>query len=266
MRLRDIIGLAIALILAVGVALVARIFLTKVEPVQPVATPQPVTVAKVLVAGKNLLEGDKISHGDLVWQEWPQQYVKPVYITEGSIKVESLQGSIVRFHILRGEPVLLPNLVKPGSSGILSAVIDPGKRAVSIDVTPATASSGLVIPGDIVDVILSASVTVEGNSRGKSDTVLSKVKVVAMDTDISTLSDKTKTPPHVATLEVTPQQAEILLAASKDGTLSLSLHSFIKEKPGVVNAPEVSPQKRTQEKVLIMRGKERTTLEFQEKP
>jgi|JI61114BRNA_FD_contig_41_833510_length_940_multi_1_in_0_out_0_1 pilus assembly protein CpaB len=266
MRLRDIIGLAIALVLAIGVALTVRLFLTKVEPTKPVVEQQAIPLTKVLVAGRNLIEGTKLRESDLVWQEWPQQYVNSVYLTEKSIKPESLKGSIVRFHILRGAPILLPNLVRSGETGLLSIVLSSGKRAVSIDVTPATASSGLIIPGDMVDVILAETVIEETISRGKSETILSNVKVVAIDTDLSTLGDKTKTPPHVATLEVTPDQAELLLAASKNGTLSLSLHSSVKGTAAVVKASETPvPAIRKPEKVLVIRGKERTTLEFQEK-
>lgn len=266
MRLRDIIGLAIALILAIGVALTVRLFLSKPEATKPTVEQAVIPMTKVLVAGRNLIEGTKVRESDFTWQEWPQAYVNSVYLTEKSIKPESLKGSIVRFHILRGQPILLPNLVRSGENGILSVLLASGKRAVSIDVTPATASSGLIIPGDMVDVILAETVTAEGNSRGRSETVLSNVKVVAIDTEISTLGDKTKTPPHVATLEVAPEQAEILLAASKNGTLSLSLHSSIKQvsdtkKMEIPDSPQIK-----QEKVLILRGKERTTLEFQETP
>ncbi|MBY0502086.1 MAG: Flp pilus assembly protein CpaB [Alphaproteobacteria bacterium] len=263
MRLRDIIGLAIALVLAVGVALLTRLFLTKVEQPKPVAVSQPISLTKILVAGKNLLVGDKVRQGDLVWQEWPQQSLNPVYIMEGTVKSESLVGGVVRFNVLRGEPVLLMDIIRQGEHGVLAAVLDPGKRAISIDVTPATANSGLILPGDYVDVILSSVMGGEGTAtKGKSETVLKNVKVVAMDTEIATLDDKTKTPPHVATLEVNPEQAEILLAASKDGTLNLSLHSFHKN----VIAQEIKAAlKKKIDKVLLIRGKEKAVLEFQEK-
>lgn len=265
MRLRDIIGLGIALILAVGVALLTRVFLTKVEQPKAVAVPQPIPVIKVLVAGRNLLEGDKVRKSDLIWQEWPQSSLNPVYITEGTVRPESLVGGVIRFHVSRGEPVTLPDIIRPGERGVLAAVLDPGKRAVSIDVTPATASSGLVIPGDIVDVILSNAVSAESNAtKGKSETILTGVKVVAMDTELATLGDKTKNPPHVVTLEVSPAQAEILLAASKEGTLSLSLHSFTKAQVLVKEVEIKTPLKQHKaEKVLLIRGKEKTILEFQ---
>jgi pilus assembly protein CpaB len=263
MRLRDIIGLAIALILAIGVALLTRLFLTKVEQPKPVAVSPSIPLTKILVAGKNLLVGDKVRQSDLVWQEWPQQASNPVYITEGTVRPEALVGGTVRFNVLRGEPILLIDIIRHGERGVLASVLDSGKRAISIDVTPATANSGLIIPGDYVDVILSSVIGGEGAAtKGKSETVLKDVKVVAMDTELSTLDDKTKAPPHVATLEVSPEQAEALLAASKNGTLNLSLHSFHKN---VIPQEVKAELKEKINKVLLIRGKEKSIIEFQGK-
>ncbi|OJW51453.1 MAG: Flp pilus assembly protein CpaB [Alphaproteobacteria bacterium 41-28] len=266
MRLKDIIGLILALILAIGVAFLTRFFLTKQEKPKQEISVQPAHLTKIFVAGNSLHEGDKIKPGDIVLQEWPQNSMNSNYIKEGTVRPSDLVGSIVRGHLEKGEPITATSLVKPGEKGILAAVVAPGLRAISIDVTAQSASSGLIAPGDYVDVILSKSVTpAAGAQFGESKTIATKVKVLAIDTELSDTHEKPKNVPHVATLEVTPVQAEHITAAIKEGTISLSLHSLDAtahvEHEGTL--PKKAPQK--EETITIMRGKEKTEIKMQEK-
>ena len=52
------------------------------------------------------------------------------------------------------------------NAGFLAAVLEPGMRAVSVPVTPTSANSGLIFPGDRVDLILTQSL-VESEERGQ---------------------------------------------------------------------------------------------------
>ena len=267
MRLKDIIGLILALILAIGVAFLTRYFLTKEEKKTKHEVPvQQSLLTKIFVAGIGLHEGDKIKPGDIVLQQWPQNAINSNYIKEGTVRPSDLVGSIVRGHLDKGEPITATSLVKPGEKGILAAVVAPGQRAISIDVTAQSASSGLIAPGDYVDVILSKSITpTSGAQFGESKTIATKVKVLAIDTELSDTHEKPKNAPHVATLEVTPIQAEHITAAIKEGTLSLSLHS-LETTPQVEqqgHLTEKAPKK--EETITIMRGKEKTEIKMQEK-
>lgn len=261
MRVRDIIGLALAVVLAIGVAFLTRIFLTKEKPGQETVVKHE-QVTRVLVAGKTLFPGNQIKTGDLAWQEWPKTALNTSYMTEENAKIEDFTGSVVRFPISKGNPIVREELIKKGDKGILAAVLSPGTRAVSIDVTPSSADSGLIFPGDHVDVILSSTFSAENQQVGKSKTILKNLKVLAFDTAIVPPAEQPKTPPHVATLEVTPEQAEILMAAAKEGTITLSLHSMA---TGVVEAkaddkPVVKKQENT---VILLRGKEKTEIQVE---
>lgn len=264
MRLKDIIGLVIALILAVFVAFLTRYFLTKEEkPKQPVQV-QKVMLPKIYVAGRSLHEGDMIQPGDIVLQEWPQKSINPNYIKEGTINPGDLIGSIVRGHFEEGEPIIAADLIKPGEKGILAAIVSRGKRAISIDVTAQSASSGLIAPGDYVDVILSKSVTLKGGvQQGESKVVAPNVKVIAIDTQLTDTHVKPKTAPHVATLEVTPAEAEHITAAIKEGTLSLSLHSIEKSTVAPEEVEKKTPSKK--DTIILMRGNQKTEISVREK-
>ena len=276
MKFRDIIGLVIALLLAIGVALLTRIFLTKEKKsVQEVVIQKKVELTKVLVAARPLLEGTRIMPGDLVWQEWPEKAVNSSYITEGTVDIESFIGNIVRFHLNKDEPVLIEDIVKQGEKGVLAALITPGKRAISIDITAQGASSGLISPGDSVDIILSKAATATaGNQLGESITVVKNVKVLAMDFETASVQGKPQSTPHVATIEVTPKEAETVTAAAKEGTLSMSLRSLaLDSQPnGTKTAIDGSGQecekaltpKPSQKMIVIIRGKDKTEIPVQE--
>jgi pilus assembly protein CpaB len=103
-------------------------------------------------------------------------------------------------------------------------------RAVSIPVNATSSHSGLIFPGDRVDLILTQSLTAaEGDSiRRVSETVLSNIRIIAMGADTSDdpregeNNERAKT----ATFEVTPHQAEQVTLLTELGKLSLSLRSL----------------------------------------
>ncbi len=262
MKLRDIIGLAIALVLAIGVAFLTRVFLNRESKSDSPVQVQQVELNRILVAKNDLYLGDKIKAGDLTWQDWPQNAINASYVKEGTVKIESFVGAIVRERLDKGEPVTSSILVRPGEQGLLAALVGSGKRAVSIDVTPQSASSGLIFPGDYVDVILSKSVSpASGAQYGKSRTIISNVKVLAIDVQMADTHEKPKDPPRVATLELTPAQAELITASVKEGTLSLSLYSIEKSTSEPQSTEENLVKQGT---ILLMRGKEKNEIQVQE--
>ena len=109
--------------------------------------------------------------------------------------------------------------------------------------TPTSANSGLIFPGDRVDLILTQSLVEseeEGSIRRVSETVLSDIRVIAMGADTSDdpregeANEKAKT----ATLEVTPRQAEEVALLTELGKLSLSLRSLATPTPEVAALSE----------------------------
>jgi pilus assembly protein CpaB len=145
-------------------------------------------------------------------------------------------GAVVRKRIATGEPLTDGAVVKPGERGFLAAVLEPGMRAVSVPITPASSNSGLIFPGDRVDLILTQSLIEsesEGSVRRVSETVLNDIRIIAMGTETSDdpeagqAHEKAKT----ATLEVTPSQAEKVALLTELGKLSLSLRSLAAATP-----------------------------------
>jgi pilus assembly protein CpaB len=184
----------------------------------------------VLVARRALPAGTFVKPDDVRWQPWPEGSIDASYVQQGQRDPASFTGAVVRRGIVAGEPITEARVVKPGDRGFLAAVLNPGSRAVSVPVTVSSAISGLVFPGDRVDLILShrSGEQSEGNKADTilaSETVLTNVRVIAIDQ--STDDQKSnRAIPKTATLEVTPRQAEMVMVAAELGKLAFSLRSL----------------------------------------
>ncbi|MBB5772867.1 pilus assembly protein CpaB [Brevundimonas vesicularis] len=268
MKPARIVVICIAAVSAIGLALVVRAMgSSSNEPTTPAAA-APVEVrpmAKVLVAAKDLEPGKRLVEADLEWKDWPVDEVNPVFITDGSTPVPAKPaaesatakatdavnrvakaatelattgaksdyiGSVVREPILAGEPIVSRKIVRAGDSGYLAAYLEPGMRAMAIAVTVESAAGGFILPGDRVDVVLTAETNrdgaVEGATKSKfaSGVVLQNIKVLAIDQATRVGDDAQAVVGATATLEVRPQESVLLAQAKSEGELSLSLRSY----------------------------------------
>jgi pilus assembly protein CpaB len=243
MGLRRIIVLLIALVAAGGTAMYARSWVASQQVVQTPAPAPKEEIHEVLVADSALPAGTFVKPQHLRWQRWPTDDVPESYVLKGVRSDEEMIGAVVRKRIAAGEPIIDGAVVKPGERGFLAAVLEPGMRAVSLPITPTSANSGLIFPGDRVDLILTQSLVEseeEGSIRRVSETVLNDIRIIAMGVDTSDdpregeANEKAKT----ATLEVTPRQAEEVALLTELGKLSLSLRSLAVTTPEVTALPE----------------------------
>lgn len=231
MGLRRIIVLLIALVAAGGTAMYARSWVASQQAV-PTAAPAPKQeVHEVLVADSDLPAGTFVKPQHLRWQRWPTDDVPDSYVLKGARSDDEMIGAVVRKRIAAGEPIIDGAVVKPGERGFLAAVLNPGMRAVSVPINPTSSHSGLIFPGDRVDLILTQSLPAgEGDHsvRRVSETVLTDIRIIAMGADTrddprqGEANEKAKT----ATFEVTPRQAEEVALLTELGKLSLSLRSL----------------------------------------
>lgn len=231
MSARSIVLIAAALLLAVGTMFFVRSWLaTNTPTAQPVQAEQ-IVQTEVLVARSDLPAGTLINEQHLRWQSWPDDDVPETYMIKAETEQQSLYGSVVRRGIAAGQPIIQTQVVKPGDRGFLAAVLKPGFRAFSIKVSATTGISGLVFPGDRVDLILIHTLPAdEGSLPNKvSETFLRNVRVLAID---QTIDDQNGEPrvAKTATLEVTPKQAEVLAVADDIGRIALSLRSLAKDE------------------------------------
>ncbi len=144
-----------------------------------------------------------------------------------------LLGSVARQTLAKGVPIARSAVVQPGDRGFLAAVLPKGKRAISIAISETGGISGLVLPGDRVDLILTYSLSgdaLDGRRDVRaSETVMKNIRVLALDQRVGKGEQPAAGAPDViastATLQVSPREAEMATLASTLGDLSLVLNS-----------------------------------------
>jgi pilus assembly protein CpaB len=123
------------------------------------------------------------------------------------------------------EPVLQAKITGSGQRATLSALLDDGMGAVTIQVDEVVGLAGLVLPGDRVDVFATqaAAAGIDGSGGAAfNDRVLQNVRVLA----VGQLADERTDKPSVVravTIEVTANGAQKIALAARTGSLSLML-------------------------------------------
>ena len=178
----------------------------------------------IVVATADANPGTKLTPDLLKLVEWPSRSVPQGSFTD----TKQLDGRVLKTNVVRGEALLEVKLAPEGTKGGLSAIVAEGKRAMTVRVNDVVGVAGFALPGNFVDILVS---TQSDGAGGKmiSKIVLERILVLAVAQEAS--RDDTK--PRVVnavTLEVTPEQAELLDLARSVGSLSLVLRNQIDQK------------------------------------
>jgi pilus assembly protein CpaB len=226
-----------ARIIVLGVAVVAGGLAAVMagRQVQGPSAPKPVAAmetTEVLIAKADIGLGQSLTASDVQWQTWPVAAAGPHFIrkTEKPNAIEDLSGSLARAPLVAGEPIREAKLIKANGSGFMAAILPSGMRAVSTEISAETGAGGFILPNDRVDVILSRRDRDAEKSSGQeaflSETILTNIRVLAIDQAIEEKNAQKVVVGKTATLELGSRQAETLALARQQGTLSLALRSL----------------------------------------
>jgi pilus assembly protein CpaB len=197
---------------------------------KPPATPVvQLPTVDVLVAKDDIGLGQKVATENLLWQTWTESTASSSFIRrkERPEAATQLAGSIARAPFIAGEPIREQKLVKADGSGFMAAILPTGMRAVSTEISAETGAGGFILPNDRVDVILSKrNPDASAGNVVSSQVILNNVRVLAIDQAPREKEGQNAVLGKTATLEVTPDDAEILARARQSGTLSLALRSI----------------------------------------
>jgi len=194
---------------------------------------------EILVAAAALPAGTLLRAKDVNWQ--PTNSPEPGQILRaadglGNANAEidqqvraEVYGAALRIALATGDPIRRDRIVKPADRDFLQVVLSPGARAIAIPVATGGASTGLLSPGDRVDVVLTQTFKNDPSlaHRSVSETVVQSLRVLAVDAADAKLTGASSGFGRTVTLEVTPEQAEKINVAGELGKLSLTLRSII---------------------------------------
>ena len=171
----------------------------------------------IVVANRPLRFGDELTASALRELPWPQDALPAGAF--GKIADLTAAKRVVLMPIETNEAILASKITGPGERATLSAVLDPGMKAVTVRVNDVQGVAGFVLPGDHVDVVL----TRQGEKNtAATDVVIEDAQVLAIDQLADEKTDKPSVVKAV-TLEVNVTDGEKIALASTVGTLSLLL-------------------------------------------
>jgi pilus assembly protein CpaB len=261
MRAKTILAMLFLVSLGVAAMVVLRSLPQKSE-----AAPEAAGREEILVAAMPLAAGTLLRAPDVTWQAIsrpaePGEIVRPsAAVREAQPKADEevrseIYGAALRNAVSAGDPIRRDpiatggpirrgGIVKPGDRDFLQLVLSPGARAIAIPVATGGASTGLLYPGDRVDVILTqkfSDSTAPLTRRSVSETVVENLRVLVIDAmDAKTAPGNTFG--RTVTLEVMPDQAEKINVATELGKLSLTLRS-VSGTDGIAAASTPGPGK-----------------------
>ena len=183
--------------------------------------PQKRQVIQAVAAAQDLPVGKLITAADVKLVTVDRKDIpKGVFL-----KVTDVMDRSVTIPVSANELLLDRKVAAKGSGESMTALIEPGMRAVSVQVNEMSGVSGFILPGTRVDVLFTRIFT---NGDAATTTVIQNAKVIAYGKQ---LDPQAKVDPReaakvtVATLLVTQEQAERLALALQRGKIQLVLRN-----------------------------------------
>ena len=174
--------------------------------------------------------------------------------------IKQVLGKVTSTNVQAGQLLLASMFGNPGETS-LAASVKKDMRAITVRVNDVIGVAGFLLPGSRVDVVS----TINNMRTGivSSRTILSDIKVLAVDQTTATKSDE-PVMVRAVTLEVTPKQAETLLKGQAAGSIQLTLrnpsdHGDSVDASGRVRAPIPHAMRRAAppvRPVTVIRGTE----------
>ena len=227
--------LSVAVAAAGGAGYVAKNMVAPPPQIVVDSGPQApaVSLQDVLVLSGDVPMGSPLEK-NIAWQSWPADGINANFITRTAEPeaLEKLKGSVARVAMYAGEPLRRSKLIGEGQS-FMSSILPTGMRAVATAISADTSAGGFILPNDFVDVIMTRrSDTGNAGSGFTTETILKNIRVLAIDQTIQEDEEGKKTRVgQTATLELTPQQAEIITVAQQMADrLTLALRSITDNK------------------------------------
>jgi pilus assembly protein CpaB len=218
------------MILGLGVAIVLAFLLSSFvyRQFKQASNAKPATTRHIVVAAVPLQLGTRVDAHNLRLIPWPADESVAGMFT----RIEDCTNRALITPVAANELILESKLASKESGAGLSATIPQGMRALSVAVNDVVGVAGFVMPGTMVDVLVTGRIG--GTNRAADEnitrTILENVRVLAAGQKIEQDREgKPQTVP-VITLLVSPEDAARLAMASTQGKIQLALRNTIDSK------------------------------------
>jgi pilus assembly protein CpaB len=213
--------ITVALIIALGGSILTYSWIKKQTSLKQSSTGKADAVS-IAVASHDLPWGTQIKKEDIQMVPFLKASLTPDYFTD----IGTLEGRVAIAPLKQKEPILESRLAPTSiTTGGISAVVTPGKRALAVKGDKVIGVSGFIKPGNRVDVLV--TLTDPRDDREINKLVLQDILVLATGTEVAKegKGEKDTAPVDVYTLEVTPEDGEKLALAATEGKLQFALRN-----------------------------------------
>ena len=216
MRRSNLIVLLVAITMGGMAAFLARNWIVAHATVAPPPT------GTIVVAAGPMTFGTTLTRENVREISWPASRLPDgAFATKEDLLKDGRRALLGP--VTREEPILKTKVTGPDQRASLSALLEEGKRAVTVRVDDVRGVAGFVLPGDRVDVVLIRAINRPGGSADNiSDVLMQHVKVLAVDQVVNERQEA-PTVAKAVTLEVATDQAQKIILATNIGKLSLIL-------------------------------------------
>lgn len=212
----------VLLIVALGCGLVAMLGVQQVMS-GPSERQKPSDTVQVLVATARIKSFEAVDESNSAFKAMPRSLVPEGAITSRS----ECTDKKLQTGAFKGDVISAAKLVDKNYNP--SREIPKGMRVVTVKVNQTKIHSGLMRPGDQVDVVLTYRVYKQGAQPiQRTETVLQRVKVFAIDdARLSTIKDSNgnEIKAKNVSLLTTPADGNLLMLAEHAGQLTLALRN-----------------------------------------
>jgi pilus assembly protein CpaB len=185
-----------------------------------IKTKVPVAATRqAIIAAADISPGTAI-YGQVVKAvTWPQAVIPP----NCASTMQEIEGRVVKVPIPKGNPILFSMLAPEGTAAGLSGILEDGKRALTVKVDEVAGVAGFIHPGDHVDVLMDLSL--KGQNEHFSKTILHDISVLTTGQIWEQKGENKPIVVNTVTLELSPENAEVLNLASNEGKIRLALRN-----------------------------------------
>jgi pilus assembly protein CpaB len=229
---------------------------------------------QVVVAEIDVAAGTVLVDRMVKVSQWPEEIIPSSAVRDPKQAI----GRVVQVPLNKGEPLLVLKLAPEGTAAGLGGLLDPNKLAVTVRTDDVSGVAGFINPGNRVDILVEMQ-TPGSSSEHFSKIILQNIKVLSKGQSMEQTVDNKPQVVTTVTLELQPDQAEVLNLASSQGKIRLALRNKMNQgefsttgvttaqlsrMPALVDTslPKTKEIKESEKKLEVIRGLERKTENY----
>jgi pilus assembly protein CpaB len=226
-------------------------------------------LSQVVVAEVDISAGTVLVDRMVKVSQWPEEIIPSSAIRDPKQAI----GRVVQVPVSKGEPLLVLKLAPEGTAAGLGGLLDPNKLAVTVRTDDVSGVAGFINPGNRVDILVQMTAPGSGGEHF-SKIILQNIKVLSKGQSTEQTVDNKPQVVTTVTLELRPDQAEVLNLASGQGKIRLALRNKMNQgefittgvttaqlsrMPALVDTstPKTKELKEIERKLEVIRGLER---------